>query len=673
MSPNVSSRLLIVVIIACLVIQSSFALAFTPSLNSAADRPKIVFVTASWVGPITNVRYNILTPQFWWDMGNELTYEKLAVFVRRDNSFIPWLAKSWEWKDQNTLVIHLRENVTWSDGQPFTAWDVWTEITIIKAWGWREYQDIQSVEVPNKYTIIIHFKPGCFRLLEMYFVLYSFPMALPYHIFGKYAQQVEEGLKEGNRTKVDVALEQVYNYQFKRPIGTGPYILANKTSAEAIFVKNPHYWNPAYQVLDEVKVIRAQDNPHMWAYYEGGTVDSGDAVMPPQVESAVLSKPWAKIIKVPDSGVALYFNTNSTYLRDVRVRQAIAYIIDRTKVLSAWSNIYTPVKIPDALSDWMRPHWLDQATIKMLKPYNRNLDMARQLLEEAGFKYNEANHKWYTPDGKVFELRFYAPSGWTDWNTIGQAIAKELTDFGITVDYRAVEDSTLWGQIWPSKTWDLILNWWGPWNLVHPWVCHWQWISRFRSIGLPLVYRVPGIGLVNATKVWNELTSNNPTVVRNATRILSLLVDYDLPILPIGEKNIPVFVNTRKGLHCGYEFEWPGSSDPLWYDASISRFETTLVLLYLHHAKVIITSGQTSTSTTTTTHTTAEHATTTTTAPQQTSTTTTPARTTSTVAPASPSPTTSQKAQTPVALIGAVIGIIIVAVIVGALVFLRKK
>ncbi len=215
MSLGSFSRLLIAIIIVSLTVSSSFALAFTLTASTVINKPKVVFVTASWVGPITNVRYNILTPQFWWDMGNELTYEKLAVFVRKDNSFIPWLAKSWEWKNQNTLVIHLRRNVTWSDGQPFTAWDVWTEITIIKAWGWREYQDIQSVEVPDKYTVVIHFKPGCFKLLETYFVLYSFPMALPYHIFGKYAEQVAQGLKEGNRTKVDMALEHVYNYKFK--------------------------------------------------------------------------------------------------------------------------------------------------------------------------------------------------------------------------------------------------------------------------------------------------------------------------------------------------------------------------------------------------------------------------------------------------------------------------
>ncbi len=590
-----SRRVLSIIIMLFLLVE------MIPLVHAASYRDSIngnvttEFVIASWVGPITDVRFNILAPQFWWDLGNELVYEKLAVFIRKNNSFIPWLAESWEWKDDTTFVIHLRKGVLWNDGQPFTSKDVWTQMVIIKAWGWKEYQDIMKIETPDDYTVVLHLKPGTFRLLEEYFLLYSFPMALPYHIFGKYAEQVMKGYQIGNRTMVDDALSQVYNYKFKSPIGTGPYILVNRTSAEAIFVKNPNYWDPSRQVVDKIRVIRAQDNPHMWTYYQGGTVDSGDAVMPPQVEETVKSKPWAKIIKVPDSGVALYFNVNSTYLSDIRVRRAIAYIIDREEAIASWSNVYTPVKIPDALSDWMRSEWLDKATVSILDKYNKDLDKAKQLLEEAGFTYDENTGKWYTPDGQVFTIKLYAPSGWTDWASIGQAVAKQLQDFGIEVDFRAVEDTTLWGQVWPGKQFDIILNWWGPWNLVHPWVCHWQWINRFESIGLPTVFNIPGYGQLNASKLWRELESNDIQKVRNAARLLSIIVNKALPILPLGEKNIPVFVNTRKGTGSPYEFEWPDESDPLWYSASISRFETTLIMLYLHHAKVIILGSTTTT------------------------------------------------------------------------------
>ncbi len=655
------------ILLTMIILQTpAMALAYSTGKLSTSNGVKVEFIIASWVGPITDVRFNILTPQFWWDLGNELVYEKLAVFVRKNNSFIPWLAESWEWKDDTTFVIHLRKGVRWNDGEPFTSKDVWTQMIIIKAWGWTEYRDIVSVETPDDYTVVVHVKPGTFKLLEEYFLLYSFPMALPYHIFGVYAEKIEQGFKIGNRTLIDDTLGKIYSYKFQKPIGTGPYILTNRTSAEAVFVKNPSYWNPKAQVVDVIRVIRAQDNPHMWTYYQGGTVDSGDAVMPAQVEEAVLSKPWSKVVKVPDSGVALYFNINSTYLSDVRVRRAIAYIIDRQQVLSSWSNVYTPVKIPDGLHDWMRNQWLDQATINMLNTYERNLDKARQLLEAAGFTYDENTKKWYTPNGTVFTLRFYAPSGWTDWNTIGQAIAKQLQDFGIQVDYRAVEDSTLWGQIWPGKQFDLILNWWGAWNLLHPWVCHWQWINRFESIGLPTTFETPGFGTLNASALWRQLQSNSMTVAKNATRLLSLIVNYDLPILPLGEKRIPVFVNTREGTNSPYRFEWPDSSDPIWYSASISRFETTLVLLWLHHAKVIILGQTTTTQTTTTTTTTTQQATTTT------SEHTTMTQTTTTQTTRSSTPETTVQQGSEALLLGVAV-VIILAVAAAGYFLLRKK
>ncbi len=565
----------------------------TPAIATTTvpvNQSEKVLVIASWVGaPITDVRFNMMAPQFWWDLGNELVYEKLAIFVRRNNTFIPWLAESWEWQGNQTFVIHLRHDVKWNDGHDFTARDVWTQIIIIKAAGWREYQDILDVYTPDDYTVQLVIKPGVFRLLEEYWILYNFPMALPYHLYGQWAEQLDQAMKTGDQETIDQVLSQIQKYNPDTPVGTGPYMLSSRSSAEAIFVKNPYYWRPSGQVFDKIRVIRAMSNDKMYTYYSAGTVDSGDAVMPRPTEQAILQKPWARIIKVPDSGAAIYFNTNSTYLRDVRVRKAIAYIIDRSQILGDWSNMFKPVQIPDGLSDWMRSDWLDEATINLLNRYDRDLDKARTLLEEAGFTYDDATGRWYTPDGQVFTIHLYAPSGYTDWRTFAENIMAQLQQFGIDVDFKATEDTTLWNQVWPSKTWDLIMNWWGPWNMVHPWVCHWQWVTRFESIGLPLVYNVTGYGELNATELWHELESSDPQTQRNAARLLSILVNDALPILPLAEKQIPVFLNTHEGLpNTNIKIQWPPDDDPLWYDASISRFETTLIMILLGKVHVTV-------------------------------------------------------------------------------------
>ncbi len=587
--------LLLLAIIVTPYLSQGITIAFPPVNYEQQEK---VFVIASWVGPITDVRFNMVGPAFWWDLGNELIWEKLAIYVRKTSTFIPWLAESWEW-DNNKFIIHLRNNVTWSDGHPFTSKDVWTQIIIVKEWGWREYQDIINVTTPDDYTVVLYMKPGIWRLLEEYFILYALPMTMPYHIYGQWAEEIVDAKAAGNTTRVQEILAHVYEYNPDTPIGTGPYMLESRTSAEAILVKRAGYWRPQGQIFDKIKVIRAQDNPHMWNYYMGGAVDSGDAVMNPDVESQVLSKPWTKIVKVPDSGVAIYFNVQAPWFNLTEVRQAIAYVIDRAAAVQSWSSIYTPVEIPDALHDWMRSDWLDQATINMLDHYEKNLDKARQLLESVGFTKGP-DGKWYTPNGELFTIRFYAPSGWSDWSTIGQAIAAQLSDFGFNVDFRAVEDTTYWNVIWNGKQFDMIMNWWGAWNIIHPWTCHWQWISRFEGLGLNLTYTIPGYGTLNASTLWRQLENDNETLVRNAARLLSILVNKELPILPIGEKKIPIFVNTREGLNSPFKIEWPSDDDPLWWDGSISRFETTIVMFLLGKVKLIET-GMTPTGTATTT------------------------------------------------------------------------
>ena len=52
-------------------------------------------------------------------------YEPLMIFNSMKNEWVPWLATSFTWSEDNhKLTYELRPNVLWSDGQPFSAADV---------------------------------------------------------------------------------------------------------------------------------------------------------------------------------------------------------------------------------------------------------------------------------------------------------------------------------------------------------------------------------------------------------------------------------------------------------------------------------------------------------------------------------------------------------------------
>ena len=74
-----------------------------------------------------------LSPEMWspYNLGGThqqgvgLFHEPLVYADMLDGHQYPWLAESWEYNDEKTeLTYHLRDGVTWSDGEPFTALDV---------------------------------------------------------------------------------------------------------------------------------------------------------------------------------------------------------------------------------------------------------------------------------------------------------------------------------------------------------------------------------------------------------------------------------------------------------------------------------------------------------------------------------------------------------------------
>ena len=52
-------------------------------------------------------------------------YEPLFIYNSMQSKVVPWLGVGYEWKEQNKiLIIETRDGVKWSDGKPFSAYDV---------------------------------------------------------------------------------------------------------------------------------------------------------------------------------------------------------------------------------------------------------------------------------------------------------------------------------------------------------------------------------------------------------------------------------------------------------------------------------------------------------------------------------------------------------------------
>ena len=140
------------------------------------------------------------------------------------NQVVPCLAKDWTFDESScTYTFDLEQNVTWHDGEPFTAEDVKFTIEAIMdpengSENAPNYEDVQEITVVDEHTISFQLAAPNVAFLD-----YMTMSVLPKHL-----------LEGENMQESDF---------FRNPVGTGPYQLESWEEGQAItLVKNENYF-----------------------------------------------------------------------------------------------------------------------------------------------------------------------------------------------------------------------------------------------------------------------------------------------------------------------------------------------------------------------------------------------------------------------------------------------
>lgn len=125
----------------------------------------------------------------------------------------------------------------------------------------------------------------------------------------------------------------------RRPIGAGPYVMTEWRQDDSIaFEKNPNYWNPGAQHLDKIVIRFLPDPTARFTAVKTGDIDIFYAPLGKQVIEARNDK-TLKVVEYTGTGAyTLNINTSSPPLDDIRVRQALAYALDRNVELKVAFN-----------------------------------------------------------------------------------------------------------------------------------------------------------------------------------------------------------------------------------------------------------------------------------------------------------------------------------------------
>jgi peptide/nickel transport system substrate-binding protein len=295
----------------------------------------------------------------------DMVYEGLTTWDLETLEPKPLLAKSWEISDDGlTYTFHLQEDVKWHNGDDFTAEDVKYSIERIQDPATGSIQSaqlaiIESVEVVDDLTVVLHLSAPYSPLLAL----------LPYnpYIVNKEFIEAEGGLTP------------------RTMMGTGPFMLEEWVPDTVTrMVRNPDYWRKGADgqplpYLDAIEFYPMVDDTARVADLLSGVVDfivrvpEQDMDRLETTEGIQLSAPWSTTYTY------LWFDPYKPPFDDARVREAVAWAIDRDQLVQAALYGRAFPLYGAAIPSW---HW----AYSDIREYDhRDVDKSRALLAEAGY------------------------------------------------------------------------------------------------------------------------------------------------------------------------------------------------------------------------------------------------------------------------------------------------
>lgn len=219
-----------------------------------------------------------------------------------------------------------------------------------------------------------------------------------------------------------------------KPVGTGPFMLSQWVPGDRIeLVRNPHYWGAAAR-LSRVTFRVIPDPAAATAALLSGALDAYPDFPAPETVVKFQHDPrFTVAIGTTEGKVILALNEARKPFDDLRIRQALAYGIDRKAIVdAAYSGFGTVIGSHYTPSD---PHFVDLAGAYPYDPAK-----AKRLLQEAGVK-----------PGWGFTITLPPPSY---AQRSGQLIAAYLSQIGINVKLESVEWAKWLSQVFSQSAFD---------------------------------------------------------------------------------------------------------------------------------------------------------------------------------------------------------------------------
>ncbi|MGI6245660.1 MAG: ABC transporter substrate-binding protein [Pseudochelatococcus sp.] len=394
---------------------------------------EITFLIASLdSGWSLNEKVDIYTGQVWGQIADKL------VHVDEKGEPTPWIAERWEVQDNySRFILHLKKNVTFSDGTPVDAAAVAANIEIwakgdaargVGRLGLFPSATYKGTEVIDAHTVRVDFSAPTL----------SFLPTLGYH-------------KTLLRAPASLNLKAEELGDLKKQIGSGPFVVESWREGDNVVLrKRPDYdWGPAAidhsgpASLDRItfKVVKE-------AALRGSALEAGQADIvlniPPHELGGLRGKGF-KVIAPDSLGFVSGFRVNvkAPNFSEAAVRQAIQHGINRREILD---TVFT--------DDWKPARSFIEANVPEVADLSDLLthdpEKSRKLLDEAGWKPGDDGVR--VKDGKKLRFNLYASPWVSTSKQVGELVVQQLREIGVGVTLNVVDIATFNARVRNNDT-----------------------------------------------------------------------------------------------------------------------------------------------------------------------------------------------------------------------------
>jgi peptide/nickel transport system substrate-binding protein len=391
-------------------------------------------------------------------------YESLFTIIRVGTGKTYYqLAESID-NTENKTIVHLRKNIKWHDGYPFTSKDIWAYYTLNNKVDVLKY--VQSIETPDDYTFVFNWmKPAVFDEMKLKLIAKDLSGTVPYHIYKECVDRADELLKSAKpaanpklkkafgldlsgelEKEITENWERFKNAGPKTPIGTGPYKFESVDDKQVIVAKNKDYYDADKVYFEKLKFIKGgADLAQEYAMLRDGDFHLTNGTPPKDILETTLAANtdlvYYKMFDLASYGI--YFNIRKSPFNEKKFRQAISYIIDKKKVREVGNyygkefNSISAIGFPPSM---MKDYLVSDM---QLTDYTRNEGKAARLLSEIGWKKG-SDGIWVDKDGKKANFTIACDVLFDTALNSAQAVAEQLTEFGLNTRVKAVDSSIVY-------------------------------------------------------------------------------------------------------------------------------------------------------------------------------------------------------------------------------------